>query len=515
MPPTRRDFLARTGLAGAALMLGRAAAQPARRPNLLVIHTDEHSIRTLGCYRALLPPEQAFVWGPGVAVETPHIDWLARHGAVCERFYATSPVCTPSRAAFVSGRYPQNTGALVNDRPLRDEVVTFAEVLRRAGYATGYAGKWHLDGPARPGWAPARRFGFSDNRYLFNRGHWKQLAEDDRGPRVGATNAQGQPTYAVVGANDKSFTTDFLADRAVRFIQEHRDQPFCYMVSLPDPHGPNTVRAPYDTMFDKLPFQQPRTAKEKGTDLPGYAATQPDRFNVAQMARYFGMVKCIDDNVGKILAALRAAGVLEQTYVVFTSDHGDMCGEHGRHNKSIPADGSARVPFVLYAPGAVQPGTVVRPALGGVDFKPTILALLGVASTNDEGRDFSPLLRGRDAPWRDAPWQDVSFLRIGGDNAGWLAACTQRHKLIVSPVDDPSLFDVERDPDELTNLWRRPEARETVRTLGRELRRYVTQHKDPHGASPAVQADLAWACEGTGAYVAPRRPKRAVGAEEE
>ncbi len=125
-------------------------------PNLLVIVTDEHNFRTLGCYRALMPEDQAFIWGKGVVVETPHIDSLARDGAICDRFYATSPVCTPSRAALMTGIYPQNTGAIRNDLPLKDEMVTFAEVLRRNGYATGYAGKWHLDGPGKPQFGPER-----------------------------------------------------------------------------------------------------------------------------------------------------------------------------------------------------------------------------------------------------------------------------------------------------------------------------------------------------------------------
>ena len=112
------------------LCLVVAGAHSADKPNLLIIHTDEHNFRTLGCYRALMPKEQAFIWGDGVAVETPHIDSLAKRGAICDRFYAASPVCTPSRASFLTGRYPQNTGAPINDLPMRDDMVTFAEVLR-------------------------------------------------------------------------------------------------------------------------------------------------------------------------------------------------------------------------------------------------------------------------------------------------------------------------------------------------------------------------------------------------
>ena len=151
------------GSAAAAFTLGRPClARRQRRPNLLIIHTDEHHFGTLGCYG-------------GRVVETPNIDSLAAQGAICTSFYATTPVCSPSRAAFVSGRYPQKPPGVTNTIPMSDDVETCAEILGRQGYATGYAGKWHLDGTGKPQWAPKRKFGFQDNRYMFNRGHWKQM----------------------------------------------------------------------------------------------------------------------------------------------------------------------------------------------------------------------------------------------------------------------------------------------------------------------------------------------------
>ncbi len=487
-----------------AALLGNAGTGTAaeEKPfNLLILHTDEHNFRTLGCYRATLPPEQAFMWGPAV-VETPHIDSIARRGAICTSFYATTPVCSPSRSAFVSGRYPQNTPVVTNDVPMSDDIVTFAEILRRRGYATGYAGKWHLDGNGKPQWAPDRKFGFEDNRYMFNRGHWKQLEDTPQGPRVKAQSAKGEPTYAVEGADEKSFTTDFLADRAVDFIRAHRDGPFCYLVSFPDPHGPDTIRPPYDTMFKDQTYQKPRTSDKPDEGLPGWGQKQGGGY---EQDRYYGMVKCIDDNVGKILDALKQGGVFERTIVVFTSDHGDLRGEHHRHNKGVPYEASAKIPFLVACPGKIPPGTRIDEALTCVDFQPTILKLMGVEpSGREEGRDASALFLTGKAP---AGWKDVAFMRGTGDADGnWLAAVTDRYKLVYSPSDPPWLFDLEKDPDELVNFFTKPECRETVRELSQALIDYGRAFKDPRTESPRIAADLEWAVKGAGEYRPPDVP---------
>ena len=128
------------------LVASSFAALAEKPPNLVVIYTDEHNFRTLGCYRKLLPKAQAEIWGEGNVVETPHIDTIADAGAICTSFYATTPVCSPSRGTFISGIYPQNTPVTTNNIKLDDDIVTFADLLRRKGYKTGFVGKWHLDG---------------------------------------------------------------------------------------------------------------------------------------------------------------------------------------------------------------------------------------------------------------------------------------------------------------------------------------------------------------------------------
>lgn len=492
----RRDFLKVSGLAAVGVLSRAVVAGERRRPNLVIIHTDEHNFRTLGCYRATMDSEQALMWGDAV-VETPNIDWLAKAGALCTSFYATTPVCSPSRAAFLSGRYPQNTPVTTNNIALDDDVITFAEILRRKGYATGYAGKWHLDGLAKPQWGPKRQFGFADNRYMFNRGHWKQLEDTAAGPRIKARK-NGKPTYDVKGADAKSFTTDWLADKTVDFITANKDKPFCYMVSIPDPHGPDTVRGPYDKMYAKQKYNQPRTFDLEGRRVPNWGKAAGG-FN--GMAKYYGMVKCIDDNVGKILGALRKLSLIDNTIVVFTADHGDLRGEHHRQNKGVPFEGSAKIPFVIYYPAKIKGATIIKTTLGCVDFLPTVLSLMGVETAGkEEGRDASELFTKGKAP---ADWKDITFIRSTGSPGGingWLGAVTKRYKLIYSGIDDPWLFDLEKDPDELENFFTKPAYRETVRELSNQLLAYARKSKDPYITHPETKTALMWAISGAGPY---------------
>ena len=216
--------------------------------------------------------------------------------------------------------------------------MTFAELLRRQGYATGYAGKWHLDGSGKPQWAPKRNFGFADNRFMFNRGHWKKFVDTPQGPQVGSRDAKGKPSYRLDGADEETFSTDWLCNKVIDFIHANKEGPFCYMVALPDPHGPNTVRTPYDTMYaDVEGSHSGDLKKERQRDTSLGPRCQCDGCSTsavdATLLRYGQMHR---RHVGRIIEALRKDGILEDTIIVFTSDHGDLCGEHGRLNKGSP-----------------------------------------------------------------------------------------------------------------------------------------------------------------------------------
>ena len=459
-----------------------ALAQQKSQPNLVIIHTDEHNLRTLGAYRETMSKEQAEIWGEGNIVETPNIDRLANEGAIALNWYAPSPVCTPSRASMVSGLYPVATGSPVNDMPLNDEVVTFAQVLKDNGYATAYVGKWHLNGDDKPGFAPERKFGFSDNRYMFNRGHWKILGENEDGPFVDQELSKyGGGEWKQNKANKENFTTDFLVDKTLEILDRDKNKPFCVMLSLPDPHGPDQVRAPYNTMYEHLQFELPSTATPTKNEIPGWLNLKGKKNKVnpeklqKSLVNYFGMVKNIDDNVGRILDYLKENNLDKNTIVVFTSDHGDLLGEHGKLNKGLPYEMSARVAFLLRYPDGVSSGKSIQKAFTMADFTPTILGLMGVDhSANsfhgiDASKDFSS----------NKTISDDRVVYLTNAGGRWVAAVNNRYKLVLSPQDKPWLFDLEKDPNELINCYNKSEYKEIAKELMDELYAQMKLYKEP------------------------------------
>ncbi|WP_419189649.1 sulfatase [Stieleria marina] len=462
-----------------------------QKPNVLIIVTDEHNFRTLGCYRDQMDREQAEMWGPGAVVETPHIDRLADEGVLCTRAYATAPVCTPCRAAMFTGLYPHNTGAPKNDLKLRDDIPTIAKILNQQGYRSSFVGKWHLAGTGKPEWSPKVDGGFTFKSAMYNRGHWKKFQMTDKGPRVGAKDGKGRPSYGVDQADAKTFSTDFLTDRAIEFISQDDATPFLTVISYPDPHGPNTVRAPYDHMYDHLRFLPPRTYGRDDMAKPGWLSGNAKKhppFRGEQMSKYFGMVKCLDDNIGRILKTLTNTNQLDSTVIVFTSDHGDLCYEHDRLNKGNPYEGSARVPFLIRYPDRFAAGTVYRDPVGTVDLTPTVSSLAGIQPLESfEGRDLSGLLSTTD----DSQSARITFLRNAGESPNWMAAVDRRYKLIVSVNDQPWLMDSETDPDELLNFYGRPGTEAIVKRLATSLQDYAKKTNDPFASNENIERSIA------------------------
>ncbi len=207
-----------------------------------MVLTDEHNYRTLSCYRDYLASkigaDKADVWGDATRLDTPNIDKLAKQGALFSNFYTVAPLCTPSRASFMTGLYPSSTGGSeLNHGEMDGTLKTFASVLQEErGYRTGYFGKWHLDGEEIPGWgANGRPFGFDNNKYRWNRGHFKYL-DEVKGKMKGYDIDQ---VDLISGKQEEHYTTDYLVDRGIEFMKRavENDKQFAMVISIPDPHG--------------------------------------------------------------------------------------------------------------------------------------------------------------------------------------------------------------------------------------------------------------------------------------
>ena len=468
-------------------------------PNLLVIMTDEHNLRTIGAYRDLMNSEQAFQWGPGVTVDTPNIDRLAAEGAIFNNFYAVTPLCTPSRASFMTGLYPKFTGSSwKNHGKLRKKKKTFANELRALkGYATSYIGKWHLNGKDKSAsdfGDQDRKFGFTDIDYQYNRGHWKYFNETADGVTAFEWKDRAKFTYSE-NSESEHYATDFLFDKATDFIKRKADtgKNFAVMLSIADPHDPNNVRSPYDTMFNNITFDLPETAKKamhKTPALPSWAEMseflplvqvddqiadfRADTVKQQALREIFGMIKLVDDRVGRMIKVLEDKGVDQNTIIVFTSDHGDMMYEHGRINKSKPYKASAQVPFIVRWPAGISAGKVVENPYTSVDFVPTILGLMGVDSRiESQGIDGSADLLTDEILTVDE--EQIRFLTDAKPKK-WVAAITNRYKLVLS-ADTPWLFDLEVDPDELINFYTNSTYIEVVAKIQPKLIEAIVTYK--------------------------------------
>ncbi len=443
------------------------------RPNLLVIHTDEHNFRTLSCYQDQLPEEQAFVWGTGNNIKTPNIDRIANEGAICMRYGATTPVSTPSRGSLVSGLYPQKNGAWVNGVALRKDVPTFASILADNGYSTSYIGKWHLD---REEDDDKYKFdvqyngGFTDNRYMMNRGHspYFEIIKDVPGEQV-EVNCYGKDKRPEALAGKLIHMTDFFTNKAIDVINRDRDKPFCLMISIPDPHTPDYATGDYHTKYDDMDVQMPKTMEPKmKSKRPKWGANEKNdmaTFKPEPLRQYMGMVKHIDDNVGRILQCLEDNGILDNTIVVFTSDHGDLFYEHSRMNKGNPYEASLNIPFLIRYPEKVRAGKVLTKAYVNCDFTPTILSMMEVKhNATFDGTDTSA-----DFATKRKPKDQHRIVNMGSSFGEWYAACDDRYKLVISKSDTPWLFDKEKDPFETINMYNKKGYEEISARLMKQL----------------------------------------------
>jgi choline-sulfatase len=459
---------------------------PGRPPNILLIMSDEHGPMFSGCYGHPL-------------IETPALDALARRGVLFEHAYCNVPLCVPSRMSFMTGRYVHHIGTWDNSSPLPSDAVTWAHCLAAAGYEVVLDGKMHFIGPDQlHGFA--RQIGVD----LHAQQH-HALANWDAWPRKAAQPWPGV-RRAGPGTTREIEVDDLVAERALEFLRDpaRRARPWALCVGFIAPHFPFVVPEPYFSRYyperadlpdlppghlERLPPAARRLQEALGTT--GYSEDEIRRARAA----YYGLITYLDDKIRCLLACLEEQGLAEQTVVIYTSDHGELAGEHGLWRKMSFYEQSARVPLIVSWPGVFPAGVRRREVVSLVDLTATLLDLAaawppevvqGVPAL--DGESLLPLLTA--GPAEPVPWKDEAFCELEAHGTDRPLAMLRRGrwKLCYAPGAHPSeppeleLYDLEGDPGEFENLAGKPE----LAHVQRDLLARLLQEWDPWQVWAAV-----------------------------
>jgi N-acetylglucosamine-6-sulfatase len=430
------------------------------RPNIVLVLTDDQRWDALGC-----------TGNP--YLKTPNIDRIAREGALFENPLVVCSLCTPSRATILSGLYGHITGVGYNAAPQAglDGHPTFPELLRDQGYETAFFGKWHL---GNPGAKPFRGFD-----------HWESFEHQGRYFDQ-PLNVDGveQPTHG--------YLTDVLTEHAVAWIERAHTKPFLVVLSVKNPHFPykpperhvgsleNVVPAlppSAEDPIESLPLQMQRSRR-----APGMAKFPGDEKVVALNYRqYLESILSVDESVARLFDVLERKGVLDATFLVFTSDNGFLWGDHGLVQKFRTYEPSLKVPLLVRYPPVVAPGTRVRDAVLNLDLAPTFLDLAGAPIPRAmQGRSLMPLLSRAKVEWR-ASTLHYSPLIQPSNEPEELAVRTAPWKYIRfrSMVIEEALYDLARDPDERTNLAGDPDSRKQLEIMRATMRELLGKYGAP------------------------------------
>ncbi len=502
---SRREFLKAMGLGAASVLVGGCAEEKEAGigrvggpPNIIFIMSDDHAAQAMSCYGSKIN-------------KTPNLDRLAKEGMLFRNCFCTNSICAPSRAVILTGKYSHINGVTDNNVEFDGGQQTFPKLLQKAGYETAVIGKWHLK---------SEPTGFDYWNILT--GPWGQGEYFD-------------PLFSENGKETKikGYVTDIITDFSIEWLKGRKgDKPFCLLYQHKAPHRgwepdekhakmyedveipePETFDDDYKTRSDAARQQEmtiehhltpgdlkvPMPAELPGEDSRGWENKgvhgeywspslelygQPlKKWKYQRYIKdYLRCVASVDDNVGRLLDYLDRSGLAENTIVIYTSDQGFYLGEHGWFDKRFMYEESLRMPLLVRYPKAIRAGSVNEDIVLNLDFAPTLLDFAGVARPEDmQGESFRRLLAGESMKdWREAMYYHYY------EYPGWHAVKrhygirTKRYKLIhfYYDIDAWELYDLQKDPHELNNVYDEAEYRPVVQRLKADLERLREKYGD-------------------------------------
>ena len=433
----------------AALASRVVAAEAGQRPNFLFIYTDDQRWDALGVVQKEQGEKARFPW-----LKTPNLDRLAAEGVRFRNAFVVNSLCSPSRASFLTGCYGHVNGVKNNFVPFPEKNVTYATLLREAGYTTGFVGKWHM------AYQRGQRPGFDYSASFVGQGVYTRCEIE----------VDGVPTQS------KGWVDDVCTDYATEFLRKNRSKPFVLAVGFKSPHSACVPPARWASAYEgeearHVPSLDTTAIYAQGTSRPvGHEGH-------ALRLSYFRCLAGVDENVGKLLGVLDELGIADNTMVVYASDNGLYMGEHGLSDKRSAYDESMRIPLIVRYPKLGLKGAVIDRIVTNVDIAPTFIDYGGLTPPRRmQGRSWRPLLEGKAADWRQA------FLYCNyGDSDFALPAeqaiRTETAKLVCysGHPEWTELFDLAKDPYEIKNLAGDPAAQPLRRTLEADLEKLARE----------------------------------------
>ena len=452
------------------VLIWAAPVLAASPPNILYIMSDDHAAHAISAYGSRVNT-------------TPNIDRIASGGMRFENCFATNSICTPSRAAILTGKYAHINGVPVFNR-FDGRQPTVAKALQAAGYHTGMIGKWHL------GSEPT---GFDEWTILPGQGRYFDP--------VFFSKDKGKETI-------DGYVTDVITDLALKFVKERpKDRPFFLMCHHKAPHRSwepdeahrkkwEAVQLPEPPTFDDDYASRSDAAREatmridrdlqpfdlKQQPPDGLSTRERKRWNYQRYMRdYLACVESVDDNVGRLLDALDQEGLAENTIVIYTSDQGFFLGDHDWYDKRFMYEESIRMPLLVRWPGVIAPGSSCEKMVLNVDFAPTLMDAAGVTIPSEvQGRSAVSLLKGETpADWRSSMYYRYYHYPQDHRVQPHYGIRTETTKLIYFPNNDQwEFFDLKSDPHELKNLYDEPKRSPEIAGLKTEMGRLKEELHD-------------------------------------
>ncbi len=422
------------------------------KPNVLFFFSDQHSVHHIGAYGA-------------ETVRTPTLDRLAGEGYRFDNCYCQSPLCVPSRSSLFSGKYVKDILTYENDCILdTSRHVPFPKLLSAAGYRSCVIGKQHINGE--------QFMGFKQRPYgdYYGQGHQPDPYRDadERQGKSGLGEVRNGGYFELAGPSgipEFQISDNIISYEAVKWMQEHKElheeEPFFLMLNFPKPHWPYNPPSCYYDLYKDAVHNEALDESLWETDVP-YIQNLRKQWGVTSgkkadmdkaLAAYLGCITHIDALMGSIIESLEYLGFSEDTMIVYSTDHGDMAGEHNLWQKGCFYEGSAGVPLIIKMPGDYPGGKTIEANTGLIDLYPTFLDICGIDADGDDelgGISLLPLIEGSGSPDRDTVFSEIGWRTFAGDAGCMVKKGNLKYNYYLESAHE--LYDLDHDPDERNNL---------------------------------------------------------------